>query len=193
MDEGLKRRLVGATVLVSLIVIFVPMLLDQEPAEDPGVERVGIPPRPAKLPPPRLLPEDDEMIALPPAVVPEPLPPAAVADRTESVSPAARPAAADRPVPENRPALSSWVIQAGSFSNRNNAENLVRQLRGKGFSAFVQSARVQGRNLSRVLVGPEVDRRLAEQLLVRLNRELKSHNLTGKLRIYSGPGSSGSG
>ena len=35
MDEGLKKRLIGAAVLASLAVIFVPMLFEEPPARPP--------------------------------------------------------------------------------------------------------------------------------------------------------------
>jgi len=43
MDDGLKRRLIGATVLVSLVVIFVPMLLQREPVARAGDTRQQYP------------------------------------------------------------------------------------------------------------------------------------------------------
>jgi len=46
MDEGAKRRLVGAAVLVALAVIFVPMLLDDKDADGLG-EPIVIPDSPA--------------------------------------------------------------------------------------------------------------------------------------------------
>lgn len=46
MDEGAKRRLVGAAVLVALAVIFVPMLLDDKDADGLG-EPIVIPNEPA--------------------------------------------------------------------------------------------------------------------------------------------------
>lgn len=45
MDDGLKRRLIGAAVLVSLAVIFVPMLIEDEPVPGDGVPGGSIPPR----------------------------------------------------------------------------------------------------------------------------------------------------
>ena len=45
MDEGLKRRLIGAAVLASLAVIFVPMLFEEPPVEPPP-----LPPLPSKPP-----------------------------------------------------------------------------------------------------------------------------------------------
>ena len=45
MDDRLKRRLIGAAVLASLAVIFVPMLVEEEPVPVPGSGPGGIPPR----------------------------------------------------------------------------------------------------------------------------------------------------
>jgi DedD protein len=45
VDDRLKRRLIGAAVLVSLAVIFVPMLVEDEPAPGDGKPVGAIPPR----------------------------------------------------------------------------------------------------------------------------------------------------
>jgi DedD protein len=50
MEEGAKRRLVGTAVVVLLLVIFVPMLLNEEPSEPLPKEDTQIPPRPAIRP-----------------------------------------------------------------------------------------------------------------------------------------------
>jgi len=46
MDEGAKRRLVGATVLVVLLVIFLPMLLEEDTPSPVPEGEMSIPPRP---------------------------------------------------------------------------------------------------------------------------------------------------
>jgi DedD protein len=46
MDDALKRRLTGAVVLVSLAVIFVPMLVEEEPVLSPSIRESNIPVRP---------------------------------------------------------------------------------------------------------------------------------------------------
>ncbi|MEJ8566821.1 SPOR domain-containing protein [Elongatibacter sediminis] len=51
MDKALKQRLVGATVLIALAVIVLPMLLDGPP-DDPGSapsQRIELPPRPDEI------------------------------------------------------------------------------------------------------------------------------------------------
>jgi DedD protein len=85
MEEGSKRRLIGATVVVVLVVIFVPMLLDEgtstPPAPPAGESGTGPQPRPemdaefrqplkppplatiTELPPPDLLSESERGMA----------------------------------------------------------------------------------------------------------------------------------
>jgi DedD protein len=46
MEEGSKRRLVGTAVVVVLLVIFLPMLLEEEPADSLPDADLQIPPRP---------------------------------------------------------------------------------------------------------------------------------------------------
>ncbi|MEW6039046.1 MAG: SPOR domain-containing protein, partial [Pseudomonadota bacterium] len=49
MDEQLKQRLIGATVIVALAVIFVPMLFDPKPEEPSRPELAEIPPMPKDM------------------------------------------------------------------------------------------------------------------------------------------------
>lgn len=70
MEEGAKRRLVGAAVIVALLVIFLPMLVDE--GEEPPVPDAAlvVPPRPAIEPkpqpaPPAGLTEEEERIEAP--------------------------------------------------------------------------------------------------------------------------------
>ena len=46
MEEGAKRRLVGAAVMVALMVIFLPMLLEEETRSPVSDQEMTIPPRP---------------------------------------------------------------------------------------------------------------------------------------------------
>ncbi|MCB1751286.1 MAG: SPOR domain-containing protein [Gammaproteobacteria bacterium] len=184
MDDGLKKRLIGATVLVSLIVIFVPMLLQHEPVLEQGIHESNIPPPPKTDFSSRVIPQKSE-----------PAPPASrtfapVDGATGEYGPdgtAGRPAAAAAPQSgqvETREGLSAWMIQVGSFSLRENAENLVKQLREKAFAADIEQVSVKGNMLFRVLVGPEVDRNEAEKLLQRVNAEIKPLNIEGALKSY---------
>lgn len=195
MDEGLKRRLVGATVLVSLVVIFVPMLLDDDPVIETGIYKTNIPPMPERDFSSRVIPSDDETLAIPPVdrrpvIVPLKKPtesvvsssstPDSAPESTQS-SPAEE---AKAPAVEPRVGLTAWAIQVGSFSNRENAEKLVAQIREMKYAAFMEQADVDGKTVFRVKVGPEIDRKLADKMLDKLNKDLKPLNLKGSVKSY---------
>jgi DedD protein len=98
--------------------------------------------------------------------------------------PVTEPPVAEKPAVEPRVGLTAWVIQVGSFSSRENAEKLVQQIREMKYAAFMEQADVDGKTVYRVKVGPEVDRKLADKMLVSLNNELKSLNLKGAVISY---------
>ena len=188
VDEGLKKRLIGVTVLVSLVVIFVPMLLQNEPVIEKGIDRTNVPPRPEGEFTSRILPLESEQLSLPEERV-TPLrrddPPATRAGTGPVKVPGQSPqskAPADAVKP--RVGLTAWIIQVGSFSKKENAENLVNTLRQKDFSAFMEQAEIGGKQVFRVRVGPVVDRGQAEKMLVGLNRELEPMKLKSTLKRY---------
>lgn len=153
MDEGLKKRLIGASVLASLAVMFVPMLFEQPPPAAP--ELPPLPPMP---------PADDfatemldnripEITPLAPRVVDEPGPELPVSKQTDAATP------------------NAWVVQVGSFSNRDNANRLVVKLReAKLPTPDAERVQVGGRSLYRVRVGPVLERSEADRLSKRVDR-----------------------
>jgi DedD protein len=190
VDEGLKRRLVGATVLVSLVVIFVPMLLQNEPVLEQGITSSNIPPLPTREFQSRVIPQPADPLPLPEkrrvrldsanpdtAARRSPPPTATPAERKKPEPPASK-----RATPQV--GVSAWMIQVGSFSQRQNAEKLQQQLRGKKFPVDIELASVKGRTMYRVLVGPEIDRKRTERMLARLNQEVAPLKLSGKIRRY---------
>ncbi len=188
MEERLKRRLIGATVLVSLVVIFVPMLLEQGPVVSPTIDETNIPPRPEGDFSSRVLPLETESLESLPGDAGEKQDAGTgeISQQSEEPEPVTAPAE-EQPKPEAprlRVGLSAWVVQAGSFSNRENADKIVKDLQGKQFPAFLEPTVVDGKTLYRVLVGPEVDQKRAEQMAEKLKPELQRWKLTGKLRSY---------
>jgi cell division septation protein DedD len=57
----------------------------------------------------------------------------------------------------------NYTVQIGSFGVSENAENLVSEITGKGFSGFLSEATVGGKPLFRVRVGPFADLPEAEE------------------------------
>lgn len=187
MQEGAKRRLVGAAVIVLLLVVFLPMLLEEDAQDPVPKSELAAPARPAlehgqprTVPAPEVarLPEElsppalyggqeqaDEEPAGPEVAEPKPEKAAPVVSKP-APAPAAEKKEPARPAsppatPEN---LSSWVIQVASVTDQPSAQALAEELRGKGFPAFVEQAQVKGKTYHRVRVGPEVDRKRVEAM-----------------------------
>ena len=70
----------------------------------------------------------------------------------------------EAPVTEPSDPMVRWVVQAGVFSARENAESMMQRLRNEGFSAFMQEESGGGKTVFRVKIGPVVERRHAEAL-----------------------------
>ena len=101
-----------------------------------------------------------------PAPKPAPAPPVAAGKPAADVKPAApAPAAASEPAAS---AKGQWWTQLGSFSSRDNAERLARDLRGKGYSVNVARLKVGNKELYRVRSGPVANREAAVALQSRL-------------------------
>jgi DedD protein len=158
MDDRLKQRLVGATVLVLAAVVFVPMLLDPGEEPPPRSERL-IAPQPVQDAPARVLPLDERTPAA--ANVPAAKAPARPA------APAATPTAA--PAKSTAPAPAGYAVQLGSFSKAENATGLRDKLVARGYTAFVET---EG-SITRVYVGPQASRAEAEKMLKKLLAETK--------------------
>lgn len=71
----------------------------------------------------------------------------------------------------DEPPLGGWAVQVASFSQRDNAVALERELREAGYNAYWREARPDGEALYRVYAGPELDRDEAQALRRRLARD----------------------
>ena len=86
------------------------------------------------------------------------LPPAAV---TATAQPEPRPAGASVAAAPPRPAATSgggWLVQVGTFGQKDNAERLAASLKQRGFAAFVSPTARDGKTMFRVRVGPSGSR-----------------------------------
>ncbi|WP_295885489.1 SPOR domain-containing protein [uncultured Thiohalocapsa sp.] len=197
MDEGAKRRLVGAAVVVALMVIFVPMLVEQRESDglgepivipdEPEVETAAepgeagesgesmqpltaddlTPPLPVPEPPAGAVPQPP-VTAAEPEPVPEPVSEQAQTPRAEPAPTAPAAPAGPKPVPAG---TASWVVQVASLGSPEAAKGLQDRLRAKGYTAFVEQATVNGKRYYRVRVGPEVERARADSLAAELRSE----------------------
>jgi DedD protein len=193
MDRRVKERLVGASILVVLIVLIVPELLSG-PAPGPEISKQALsPPEPTRnitvdLTTSRA-PEPVVEAAAAPAAPPPTAQNATAANATGTTTQNGPPAAAattppaapaparletaappptSTATPKPAPAGHAWAVQLGSFASRANADNLVRQLKGQGFSVYVLSGGSGSAARYRVRIGPMADRGSATQAQAKL-------------------------
>ena len=196
MNEQIKQRLVGAVVLVSLAVIFIPMLLDG--GENSSMPRFGsnIPQQPefdfepleiplqspaAETERPQVIDKPEQstppVASAPPKASSEPAPVKPVPDKPLVAKPEptreAPKEAADAIKPTANGEPIAWVLQVGSFSQSANALALRDKLRQNGFTAFVEKYRDAGNTSYRVRVGPELKRETIEKQQGQIEAKLK--------------------
>jgi DedD protein len=203
MEQKLKQRLIGAIVLVSLAVIFIPIILEG-PDDEWTPRSHSIPEQPQmdyradmelELPPET--PVVDETVAMEaisqeqaesepqPAV--EVVKTAAVPVKApEPVKAAPKPAP---PVKQTAPAvpttepLKGWFVQVGSFGQEMNAKGLQDRLAAADFHVQLQDVKLGNKHTYRVLVGPSPTRTAAEKQAEKLK---SGQHLTGMVIEYPG-------
>jgi DedD protein len=203
MDQLLKQRLIGAIVIISLAVIFIPMILEG-PDDELSSRTQDMPPPPSidyqaevELPVPAESPEsfkpptatitEQEVSAIPEPSTPEHDAVTSQAEpairQPEPVESAKTPIPAVAKQPSSRVATKTttapattqgaWILQAGSFSQQSNATSLRDRLKKAGYQVAVQDVKGTDGYLYRVLIGPVSDRKAAEKLRDKLVREQK--------------------
>ncbi|WP_456404246.1 SPOR domain-containing protein [Thiolapillus sp.] len=170
MDEQLKRRLIGASVLVALAIIFLPMLLSHKPVARHSGKMAAIPVEPERNFDPSLLqdaPPPNKQVPAPATkpVIPKPAPqaeskpskPAQVVETKPDSKPPVIQKKTTTPEPERQvenrvekkpvapksvspSSPSAWVVQVASFSSRASADKLVKKLRKAGLDTMNPSA-----------------------------------------------------
>ncbi|WP_210395418.1 SPOR domain-containing protein [Motiliproteus sediminis] len=202
--EHQKERLIGFVALGLLAVIVLPMLFDGQGVRESQLQ-VSIPDAPrfpvmsVPVPEARILddtrkpaepmPERVELrqprmkvtaeVATPLSDTPEQpddgevSAPAEVAPELTPKQP--RPATLEKEVPvlDKQGVPVAWTLQLAAFKERANAERLRDRLNKAGYSAYIREKNA----LSRVYVGPEVQRSELEALKRKLSRELKLDGL----------------
>ncbi|MBI2993343.1 MAG: SPOR domain-containing protein [Gammaproteobacteria bacterium] len=196
MERRLKERLIGASVLVMLAVILIPMILDDSSTTQTRITQTNIPTRPAEgftsdivpLPEPgargpraadapaQSQPDAGQSVAAAPVL---PAAPGPEGNKAQPEPAKPEPPAQQAPTPvqaipaPERVGLSAWVVQLGSFSSEDNAKSLSQKLRDAGYAAFVEPIGESGERTYRVRVGPELLKSDAQALADRLKANMR--------------------
>jgi len=211
MEPILKQRLIGAIVLVSLAVIFIPIILEG-PDDEWTPRSHSIPDKPQMdyradvelaLPAetleveeaiavealPREQPEIEYKPAVPPAPektrgaeVPLPVPSPVKPPEPARVEQPPRVKATPAAVPKPQ-SLKGWFVQVGSFGQEMNASGLRDRLVAAGYPVRLQAVELGKKHAYRVMVGPSASRADAEKLAASL---LSGQQLKGMVIEYPG-------
>ena len=155
MDEVLRRRLIGAAVLLAAAFALASLLPDPGPRGMPGTGRVVT----------YDLRTGEELGA------PEAASPGAEA----ATAPPVKSMLAPRPALKVDDRLGTppgaWYLQIGSFESQTNARNVLQKLYGAGLPTTIQSISVGKKLWYRVRVGPYPDEAAAQQALVLVRQQ----------------------
>ena len=178
MDQRLKERITGTTVLVLLAVVLIPLVLDDSRVVETGITTTNIPEKPDEEFTTRLvpIPEQDDIVPVEEEADNSPARAAPVDADPEQPEIAAEPEpVANAAVAEAGTAgLTGWVVQVGSFS-RKNADSLNARLRAEGYPSYVVDEPVTAKDgslLYRVRIGPEVLRSEALKLKAEIKKKM---------------------
>lgn len=175
MEEKSKHRLVGAIVLISIAIIFLPSLIYRDDTTQEIVVRpqTPIPPAPAREP--IIIPPMPE----PPQPLPESQPAFEPKEPVVEASPPPEPSSprlTETGVPEG------WLIQVASLSLKKSAEVLVSRLKADDYSAYWELAKTEQGERYRVFVGPQIDKARAEKMKAAID---KSYKVTSRLLRFN--------
>jgi len=67
----------------------------------------------------------------------------------------------------------AWVVQVGSFSSKEAANKLRDDLQEDGQKAYVRTTTTGGNSISRVYIGPKLDRAQAQAIKEQMDKRLK--------------------
>lgn len=171
MDIQLKQRLVGAVVLISLAVIFIPSILDERISTDSDEPVTEIKIKPASKPEPeekfssQVISLDGTKNRALISIGKSPVP---------SVKPADTQTKSRISVKKESPpkiGMVSWTVQVAVLSSEKGAVALVNKLKKKGFSASYEKTYGSTGARYRVRIEPVYDQEEARKLKQKIDRE----------------------
>jgi len=188
-----RRRLIGAIVLVTVIIVVLPMVLDSEPRAPGQAVKVDIPspdsgrftskvvpvaPGPesksAKAPEPKA--EAQPPVEEKKAPAPEPAKPGLKAETELAQKPPAKPAE-KKAKPAPKPAAGKYVVQVIALADAGRAKELQEKIAAAGIKSYTEVVKTAKGDVTRVRVGPFTTREQAEKA----REQLKALGMSGNI------------
>lgn len=187
MRYTLKHRLIGAAVLAAVAVLLLPSFFKEKKDFEVNTKS-QIPARPnvvaeefkSPQPVPNIEPAPaPETMFVPTEAAPEQ--PVAVAPSVASASSTASSHKAMAAQASSVPAMplnpqglpDAWVVQVGSFTTKEVANKLRDDLQADGQKAYVRTTTSGNGSISRVYIGPKLDKNQAMALKEQMDKRLK--------------------
>ncbi|PCH59196.1 MAG: hypothetical protein COC19_07415 [SAR86 cluster bacterium] len=195
MNQSTKQRIVGTVVLIAVGLIVLPMVFDgqgsyQRPIEsripNPPVITLLAQPQPQR---PTIVADSDAILIEATRVSPTVTTVVAASTDDAEIEPNAEPAQVDSSeqsgvqIANSTPVFSritsldekglpqAWSVRLGAYSDTDNANKLVEQLKAAGFKAYIREI-VSGQGmLTGVFVGPWVERSKVDQYQQQLQQQ----------------------
>lgn len=180
---NIKQRIIGALVLVSLGVIFIPLLLNGGPDTDASFLDKNIPEMPKKLT--KVLPDVPQAMTMPaPKKIVSRPDRESVKDAQHSnkkttakkIMPAADIQYEKAGKPDSAKITSAYTIQIASFSEKTNATTLQKKLRKKKFKAYIESILTSKGRIYRLRVGPYLKFEQISKIKKQIETQFKLNN-----------------
>ena len=198
MNQGAKQRIVGTVVLLALALIFLPIIFDgQGSYEAPVTSRIPDTPIISILPEPvqsRPVIVNDAQPNEPAIATTVNLVEEVVSEIEEAA--VIEEAAAEVEITESQaifsrevPALSDaglpqgWSVRLGSFSDAENASNLLVRLQEAGYKAYTRDISSDQGSLTGVFVGPWLDRGQVNEYQRKLQEEFSLAGLVVRYEL----------
>lgn len=194
MKYTLKHRLIGAAFLAAIAVIFLPGFF-KEKQDNEISTKSQIPVRPGIVPvefnAPKPVPDIVPAPAPETMFVPEETPEQAINSSAPGSLPAStKSSPAIAPVQKDVPAMplnaedlpNAWVVQVGSFSTKEAANKVRDDLQVDGFKAYVRTVPNGATTISRVYVGPKLDKAEALTMKSQIDKRLKVKSMVMQFR-----------
>lgn len=186
MSDQMKNRVVGAIVLFSLAIIFLPKIFDGE-KESQRREFVAIPKKPIHQVPDisKVLTSNNKKSQLKDNTNSQSRPTTNASNAVIKQSTAVKVVEVvskntSITLPKESIKAQAWVIRMGSFGNPDNVKALVAKLRKKGFTAFSIPSAPKVGSVNKVYVGPELNKKMLIKLQPKLKRLFKEGGVIEK-------------
>jgi len=190
VKQGTKQRVVGTIVIVSLALIFLPIIFDgqgshqtQTASRIPEQPVVPILPEPQQSRP--VIISDADLVAIETKPESELVTKNIEESISDPIEVSASESAFTRDIPTLNPAglPNGWSIRLGSFSEASNASDLMQRLQTAGYKAYIRDIDSEQAELTGVFVGPWLERPLVNDYIDQLRDEFQLEGMVVRYQL----------